>query len=113
MWSDRFVVRDLSGIRPGFSISVVRRPVAENAREQGDHVREQEMSMHSPQVHPLRRAACPGVELRVPGESVENGHFFVVQVGGLGMRPVAELVSVGNIPTVLPRCRHTALRYTP
>ena len=113
MRSDPFVVCDLSGIRQGFSISVVRRPVAESAREQGDHVREQEMSMHSPQVHPLRRAACPVVELRVPVDSVENGHFFVLQVGGLGMRPVAELASVGNIPAVLPRCRYTALRYTP
>ena len=105
MWSDRFVVRDLSGIRPGFSISVVRRPVAESAREQGGHVREQEMSMHSPQVHPLGRTACPVVELWRLVDCVENGHFFVVQVGGLGMRPVAELASVGNIPTVLPRCR--------
>ena len=87
--------------------------VAELASVQSDPVSVQEMSMHSPQVHPLRRAACPVIELREPVKCVENGHFFVVQVGGLGMRPVAELASVGNIPTVLPRCRYTALRYTP
>ena len=100
MWSDRFVVRDLSGIRPGFSISVVRRPVAEMARVQSVPGIVQEMSMHNPRLHRLRRAACPVIELRVPVKSVENGHFFVVQVGGLGMRPVAELAYVGNIPTV-------------
>ena len=82
MWSDRFVVRDLSGIRPGFSISVVRRPVAQMASVQSVPGIVQEMSMHSPHVHPLNRGSTQG-NGTAKGETKEKWKFL----RGAGGRP--------------------------
>ena len=78
MRSDPFIVCDLSGIREGFSVSVVRRPVTEMAKIQHDAVRIRKMSMQNPKAHPLSNC-CNGAEaglVDVKCTSSHNGHLM-------------------------------------